>query len=76
MPEVSDYKDVDDIFGKHPENGLFASYLKAEDSPTLNNIPHRALSLDPAEDGQTLEQIRRALVKHHASKKMLDSDKK
>ena len=51
MPEVSDYKGVDDIFGKHPENGLFASHLKAEDSLTLSNIPHRALSYDSAEDG-------------------------
>jgi len=60
----------DEILGPHPEHDAFGCHTQAEDTNTNSHLPHRALSQDSYSRDETVEQIREALIRHHASEEM------
>ncbi len=59
---------TDTILGKHPSGSSFGAYSVSEDGYTDTNVPHRALRLTEDDNGRTVEQLRNALIAHHADK--------
>lgn len=70
------YEEVERLLGKHPVGESFGSHLHAEDSPTVSNIPHRSLNHGSTGREQTVEQLRAALIEHHASAAMIAQDRR
>ena len=66
----------DEILGRHPEPDAFGCYTQAEDTSTNSNVPHRALSQDSDSRDETVEQLRDALIRHHASEEMRERDQR
>jgi len=81
-PVVSDggmdsaYQVPAEVLGEHPSGELFGSYITAKDGETTTGIPHRSLIQE--EDGieETVSQLRAALIRHHASPKMIARDRR
>ena len=67
---------LDKILGPHPELDAFGCYTKAEDATTNSDVPHRALSQDSHSRDKTVEQLRDALIRHHASEEMRERDRR
>lgn len=55
-----------DIVGPHPVGGLFGSYTEASDGHTSSDVPHRSVDILNDKSGQTIVQLRKAVIKHHA----------
>ncbi len=66
----------DEILGPHPEHHAFGYHTQAEDTNTNSHLPHRALSQDSDSRDETVEQIREALIRHHASEEMRERDQR
>jgi len=66
----------DEILGPHPEHDAFGCHTQAEDTNTNSHLPHRALSQDSYSRDETVEQIREALIRHHASEEMRERDQR
>ncbi len=64
----------DKILGPHPEPDAFGCHTQAEDTSTNTDVPHRALSQDSDSRDETVEQLRDALIRHHASDEMRERD--
>ena len=65
----------DKILGPHPEPDAFGCHTRAEDTSTNSDVPHRALSQDSDSRDETVEQLRDALIRHHASDEMRERDR-
>jgi hypothetical protein len=63
------------ILGSHPEPDAFGCYTQAEDTSTNSDVPHRALSQEGDSRDETVEQLREALIRHHASEEMRERDR-
>ena len=66
----------DEILGPHSEPDAFGCHTQAENKNTNSDVPHRALSQDSDSRGETVEQIREALIRHHASEEMRERDQR
>jgi hypothetical protein len=66
----------DKILGPHPEPDAFGCHTQAEDTSTNSDVPHRALSQDTDSRDETVEQLRDALIRHHASEEMRERDRR
>jgi len=64
----------DKILGPHPRPDAFGCHTQAEDTNTNFEVPHRALSQDIDSRDKTVEQLREALIRHHASDEMRKRD--
>jgi len=62
------------ILGKHPTGNNFGSFTSSTDSVTAKNIAHRALSLSDQKVNDAVQEIRPALIQHHASPEMIARD--
>ena len=62
--------------GQHPAPDAFGCHTKAEDGQTNCGIPHRSLTQDQRGRYATTEQLRAALIEHHASAGMLARDRR
>jgi len=65
-----------EILGSHPESDAFGCHIQAEDTTTKSDVPHRALSQNDGSREDTVEQIREALIRHHASMEMRERDQR
>lgn len=65
----------DKILGPHPKPDAFGCHTQAEDTSTNSDVPHRALSQDSDSRDETVEQLRDALIRHHASEEMRERDR-
>lgn len=66
----------DEILGPHSEPDAFGCHTQAENKNTNSDVPHRALSQDSDSRDETVEQIRKALIHHHASEEMRERDQR
>jgi len=64
------------FIGKHPSQESFGGYTSAEDCQTKREVPHRALIQHDQHRDKTVQQLRAALVKHHASAAMIARDQR
>ena len=68
--------DINDFLGPHPDSDSFGCHTKAENRLTNSKIPHRALTQSIVTQGDTVRQIREALVRHHVSAEMIERDRR
>ena len=66
----------DELLGPHPEPDAFGCHTQAIDTNTSSDVPHRALSQDDGTRDETVEQLREALIRHHASEEMRKRDRR
>jgi hypothetical protein len=60
----------------HPNATGFGCHTKAQDGKTTSGVSHRALTQEENGRGATINQIRSALIEHHASPEMIARDRR
>lgn len=66
----------DKILGEHPAPDAFGCHTIAEDGQTSSDVPHRSLTQNDDYRERTVEQLRAALIEHHASAGMIAQDQR
>ncbi|MEL7982789.1 Hachiman antiphage defense system protein HamA [Vreelandella titanicae] len=64
------------ILGKHPTGKSFGCFATSNDLVTAKSIAHRALSIPDARINDAVQELRPALIQHHASAEMIARDKR
>lgn len=62
------------ILGKHPTGSSFGCFSISKDSVTAKSIAHRALSIPDAKVNNAIQELRPAMIQHHASVEMIARD--
>ncbi|ELE1939531.1 DUF1837 domain-containing protein [Vibrio cholerae] len=64
------------ILGKHPTGNNFGNFTSYSDVITAKGVTHRELSLPDANVNTAVQELRLALIQHHASAEMIARDNK
>lgn len=63
---------ADTVLGKHPGGDSFGAFTTSSDGHTATKVAHRALELKESNAQKTVDQLRDALIIHHADKEKVE----